>query len=179
MASNVNGLPCGFCGSMVFSYHCQGCGCRFLERNFSFGTVYDRLSEIREDVERACAGGGSFDADDSQVHGILSMEPGWFLGIRTYDIRAKSSGLNVDDPKYRALAEAPSSPPEATPADFYDARHLCGRWKNAHRDFSPRDFEGTVELLRRAGFLILPEVLEYEKEFGDYDWSKRKSGESA
>lgn len=174
MASTVNGLPCGFCGKIVCQYLCSGCGCRFTERNFVFDDKLpsSRESESKEDAWEAGEGtSGKFDEDDGQVQAILSTRWGWFLGRRMYELRLPS--MNTDDPKFKNPAPTPSSKPEATTADFYDARNLCGLWRLLDRDQAPKDFDDTVAMIKAAGFVIPREVFEHEKQNGDYDFQKK------
>lgn len=164
--SNVSGFGCGFCASPVFRHQCQGCGCYFSERNFSFDPVYPRYSEAKED---AAEGDGVFDEDDGQIHEILSVEPGWFLGERFYDMLVKTSGLNLDDRGERPPAPIPMSIPEATQSDFYDARNLSGQWESLHGQFAtPLSFKETVTLIKKAGLKVPSEVLREEERLSRY-----------
>lgn len=158
------------------AYRCSGCGCRYVERNFEFGDrgPYRRRSELREDAIEA-GGWGRFDQDDSQVHQILSLKWGWFLGTKAYDITLASSSMNMDDPAFKtSYPPPPPSLPEATTADFYDARNLSGRWKYLGWELRPRDLKGAVSMIRKAGLRIPQEVLEREMRFGDYRFLEKK-----
>jgi hypothetical protein len=177
--SNVNGEPCGFCGMTVVQYRCPGCGCLFpVERNFSFAPAFDsQVSEAKKDADTVDL---CLDEDDSQAWELLAVEPGWFLGQRNYD--PAPSGSDMYDPGRRQ--DPPPVPPasqvEATPADFYDARNGCGRWRTLLSGGPHRvlNLDQALALLRHAGFQIPEEVLKGEREDayyghdGYYAWAR-------
>lgn len=146
---------------------CPGCGCFYpAPRNFSFvqSFPYRKFSESRRDALREDF---LFDEDDAQAQELLAVESGWFLGRRLYDPTSQAfpgGALGVPAP------ETPRLPMEATPADFYDARNMTGRFASLESSLGrgPDTLENTLQRLKDAGMAIRKEVLDREARYGHY-----------
>lgn len=148
---------------------CSSCGTWWGRRNFHFSNGERTFKNISEDKAEVRRIGGResccFDVDDTQAYEMASIERGWYMGSRNYDPNAVSTGLNVDDPAFSVYLPSPSSLPEATASDFYDARNLCGRWESLIAIFGPgpHPFKDTVARIQEAGLSIPRAVLKVEE----------------